>query len=72
MDALEIWIVHTTSNNQPPKMDLLPKTFLQIILAAFKYSYSSYVPQPAATPLPSLLTDLYSTEQYIALQLLLV
>ena len=26
--------VHTTPNHHPPKMDVLPKTFLQIILAA--------------------------------------
>ena len=25
--------VHTTPNHQPSKMDVLPKTFLQIILA---------------------------------------
>ena len=27
-------LVHTTTNHHPPKMDVLPKTFLQIILAA--------------------------------------
>ena len=27
-------LVYTTPNHHPPKMDFLPKTFLQIILAA--------------------------------------
>ena len=37
MDALEKLDdlpVHTTPNLHPPKMDVIPKTFLQIILAA--------------------------------------
>ena len=40
-------LVLNTPNHQPPQMDVVPKTFLQIILgysAAFKY-----VPLPAAT-----------------------
>ena len=40
-------LVHTIPNHHPPKIDVLPKTFVQIIqmvCAAFKY-----VPQPTAT-----------------------
>ena len=44
--------VHTTPNHHPLKMDVLPKTFLQIILAVILYGYivrhSSMSPQPAA------------------------
>ena len=43
--------VNTTPNHLPSKMDVLPKTVVQIILAA-KKSYSAafkYVPQPTAT-----------------------
>ena len=60
MDASEKWVinsdhlVHTTPYHHPPKIDVLPKTFLQIILAAkfhcaaFKYLY---VPQETETTL---------------------
>ena len=34
-------LVHTTPNHHPPKMDVLPKTVLQIILAARTFGYSS-------------------------------
>ena len=54
MDALEKWMiihaVHTSPNHHPPKMDVLTKTFLLIILAAKWYSSAfKYVRQPAAT-----------------------
>ena len=43
-------LVHTTPNHHPPKMDVLPKTFLQIILAAkWLVRHSSTSPLPTAT-----------------------
>ena len=46
-----------TANPHPSKMDVLPKTFLQIILAA-KCGAFKYVPQAAATTfVSSLLSD---------------
>ena len=50
MDASEKYgyrLVHTTPNYHPPKMDVLLKTFLQIIHAA--KSSMLLVPQTAAT-----------------------
>ena len=49
--------VHTTPNHQPPKMDALPKTFLQIILAAKRSVRHSSIRPPTSTDdlLPSLL-----------------
>ena len=50
-------LVHTIRNHHPPKMDVLPKTFLQIILAANwlgRYSGTSHNQQ--RRPLPSLLS----------------
>ena len=49
--------VNTTPNHHPHKMDVLPKTFLQIILAANwlgRYSGTSHNQQ--RRPLPSLLS----------------
>ena len=34
MDTSKKWMIHTTPNHHPAKKDVLPKTFLQIILAA--------------------------------------
>ena len=50
--------VHTTPNHHPPKMDVLPKTFLQINLAAnwlLRYSRMYVRPNQQRRPLPSLL-----------------
>ena len=59
MDALEQLDdlpVHTPPNHHNLKMDVLPKTFLQIILAAkWLIRYSSMHPQKQRQPLPSLL-----------------
>ena len=33
-EQLDDYTVHITPNHHPPKMDDIPKTFLQIILAA--------------------------------------
>ena len=42
--------VHTTPNHHPTKRDVLPKTFLQINLAAkWLERHSSTSPQPTAT-----------------------
>ena len=42
--------VHTTSNLHPPKMEVLPKNFLQIILAAKRLvGHSKTSPQTAET-----------------------
>ena len=54
MDVLR---VHTTLNHHPPIMNVLPNTFLQIILVA-KWFYSAaikYVPNHQRRPLNSLL-----------------
>ena len=51
-EKLAIHPVHTTPNHHPSKMDVLPKTFLQINLAVNKMlvrHLSTYIPQPAAT-----------------------
>ena len=46
----KIHLVHTTPNYHPPKMDFLPKYFLQIILAAKMACVTfKYVPQKAST-----------------------
>ena len=61
---MEDYPVYTTPNHQPPKIDVLPKTFLQIILAAkfhcaaFKYLY---VPKKQRRPQPFLLSVSSST-----------
>ena len=48
-------LVHTTPNHHPPKMDVLPKTFLQIILAAnWLVQHSILSPKQQRRPLPSL------------------
>ena len=50
-------LVHTTPNHHPPKMDVLPKTFLQIILASkWLVWHSSTSPKQQWRPLPSLLS----------------
>ena len=42
--------IHTTENPHPTKMDVLPKTFLQIILSAkWLVRHFKYNPKPAAT-----------------------
>ena len=42
--------VHTKPNPHPTKIDVLPKTFLQVILGAkYLVQHSSMSPQPAAT-----------------------
>ena len=47
---------HTTLNHHPPKMDVLQKTFLQIILAAkWLVRHSRTSPKHQRRPLPSLL-----------------
>ena len=48
--------VHTTPNHHPPKMEVLPKTFLQNILAAkLLVRHSSTSPKQQRRPLPSIL-----------------
>ena len=48
---------HTTPNHHPPKMDVLQKTFLQIILAAkWLVRHSSTSPNQQRRPLPYLLS----------------
>ena len=48
--------VNTTPNHHPHKMDVLPKTFLQIILAAnWLVRHSIPSPKQKRRPLPSLL-----------------
>ena len=71
MDALEKWIiihtVHTTPNHHPPKMDMdvLPKTYLQIILASKWLVRHSGIrpPNQQRRPLPSPLSDSCSMAQ---------
>ena len=49
--------VHNTPNPHPPKMDVLPKAFLQIILAAkWLVQHSSTFPKQQRRPFPSLLS----------------
>ena len=59
LDASEQWDdlpVHTTPKHHHSKMDVLPKTFLQIILAAkWLVGHSSTSPKQQRRPLPSLL-----------------
>ena len=56
--------VPTPPNRHPPKMNVLPETFIQIILAAkWQVQHSSTVrtfPNQQARPLPSLLFDSYA------------
>ena len=48
--------VHTTLNHHPSKIDVLPKTFLQIILAVkWLVRHSSTSPNQQRRPVPSLL-----------------
>ena len=48
--------VHTIPNHHPLKMDVLPKTFLHIILAAkSQVRHSITSPKQLLRPLPSLL-----------------
>ena len=52
--------VHNTQNHHPPKIDVLPKTVLQIIIAAKKlvrHSSTRLFPKQQPQPLPSLLFD---------------
>ena len=54
--------VHTPPTHYPPKMDVLTKTFLQIILAAKQLvRHSIMSPNQQRRPLPSLLSHSYST-----------
>ena len=49
--------VHTIQNHHPTKMDVLPKTLVQIILAAkWLVQHSSMSPKQNRRPLPSLLS----------------
>ena len=51
-------IIQFTPNHHAPKKDVLPKTFLQIILAAkWLVRHSSTSPNQQRRPLPSLLPD---------------
>ena len=55
-------LVHATPNNRPPKLDNLPKTFLQIILAAKQLvRHSSTSPKQQRGPLPTPLSVSSST-----------
>ena len=58
MEALEKWmIIRFTPNHDPTKMNVLPKTLVQIILAAkFLVRHSSTSPNQQRRPLPSLLS----------------
>ena len=54
MDGSEkfmIFLLHIISNHHHPKIDVLPKPYLQIILAAkwLKCDIQVYVPETAAT-----------------------
>ena len=66
MDALEKWMIirlSYQSNHDPTKMDVLPKSFVQIILDAkwlVRYSSKSLY-QQQRRPLPSLLSLSLST-----------
>ena len=53
--------VHSTPNHHPPKMDILHKKFLQIILSAkWLVQHSSMSPNQQRRPLPSLPSDSFS------------
>ena len=53
--------IHTTPSHHNPKMDVLPKTFPQIILAAkCLVRHSSTSPSQQRRPLPSLLSNFSS------------
>ena len=64
-------LVHTTPNHHPPKIDVLPKTFLKIILAAkWLVRHSSASPKQQRRPLPSLLSALLRCTLYSQQQLM--
>ena len=53
--------VHSTPNHHPPKMEILHKKFLQIILSAkWLVQHSSMSPNQQRRPLPSLPSDSFS------------
>ena len=54
LNKMDDHLVHTTPNHHPTKMDVHPKTFLPIILAAKWFvRHSNTSPQPAATTFAS-------------------
>ena len=57
-------LVHTTPNHHPPKIDVLPKTFFQIILFTKSVvQHSGMSPDQQRRPLPFLMSDSYSMSE---------
>ena len=55
-EKLDDHTVHTKPNHHPNEMDVLPKSFVQSILAANKWLVQDSSTSPKQRPLPSLLS----------------